>query len=172
MNETLSFIRENTKKGLTIPPTALMVSGIDGQPLEYRTLPGVVVAFRRNMTAMELIDTIHALNRCATELFDGLVEVAGKCDGCDEQCDLTEENNFGYVFLPDELREQAGIPTGAKVTALPDQDTGTVTVMQADYEHDLSDVPPVLMELLKHRGVCLETLECLLMDEEIVYGED
>ena len=88
MNETLSFIRENTKKGLTIPPTALMVSGIDGQPLEYRTLPGAIVAFKRSMTAMELIDTIHALNRCASELFDVLVETAGKCDGCDEQCDL------------------------------------------------------------------------------------
>ncbi|MBO4915799.1 MAG: hypothetical protein J5449_11415 [Oscillospiraceae bacterium] len=171
MNETLSFIRENTKKGLSIPPTALMMSGIENQPLEYRTLPSAIVAFRRSMTAMELIDTIHSLNRCALELFDGLVDILGKCDGCDEQCNLTEENNFGYVFLPDELREQAGIPAGAKVTVMPDQDTGTVTVMQADYEHDLSDVPSVLMQLLKYRGVCLETLECLLMDEDIVYGE-
>ena len=166
----LSFIKENTKNGLHIPPTALIVSGIDGTPLEYRALPGAIVAFKSQMTAMELIDTIHALNRCASALFADLADTIGYCDDCDEQCGLTEENNFGYVFLPDELREQAGIPADAKVTAIPDQDTGTVTVMQADYEHDLTDVPPTLMEVFKCRGVCLETLECLLMDEEIVYG--
>ena len=103
----LSFIKENTKNGLHIPPTALIVSGIDGTPLEYRALPGAIVAFKSQMTAMELIDTIHALNRCASALFADLADTIGYCDDCDEQCGLTEENNFGYVFLPDELREQA-----------------------------------------------------------------
>ena len=170
MNEALSFIKENTKHGLHIPTAALAVSGINNQPLEYRALPGTIVAFKGRMTAMDLVSAIHALNSCAVDLLGTLVGIAGRCDGCDEDCVFDENDNFGYVYVPEYLREQAGIPADAKVVAMPDQDTGTVTVMQADYAHDLTDVPPALMDVLKDMGVCLETLECLLMDEEIVYG--
>ena len=170
MNEALSFIKENTKHGLHIPTAALAVSGINNQPLEYRALPGAIVAFKSRMTAMDLVNTVEALNNCAVELLDVLMRLTGRCDGCDEDCVFDEDDNFGYVYVPDYLREQAGIPAGAKVTAMPDEDTGTVTVMQADYAHDLTDVPPALMDVLRDMGVCLETLECLLMDEEIVYG--
>ena len=170
MNEALSFIKENTKHGLHIPTAALAVSGINNQPLEYRTFPGAIIAFKSRMTTMDLVNTVEALNNCAVELLDVLMRLTGRCDGCVEDCVFDEDDNFGYVYVPDYLREQAGIPAGAKVTAMPDQDTGTVTVMQADYAHDLTDVPPELMDVLRDMGVCLETLEGLLREEEIVYG--
>ncbi|MBQ9719357.1 MAG: hypothetical protein IJV64_01545 [Oscillospiraceae bacterium] len=169
MKSNISFIQENTKTGLRIPLTALKISGIAEQPLEYRTLSGAVVAFKSRMTAMELITAANELYLCASTMLAELMENIGPCDGCTDNCEY-EDENLGHVLVPEYLREQAGIPADAKVVALPDQDTGTVTIMQADYRYDLQDVPSLLLEMFMNAGVCLESLEMHLMDEDIVYG--
>ena len=68
------------------------------------------------------------------------------------------------------MREEAGIPADAKLCAWPGNDPGTVTVGQADYRYDLTDVPEWELSTLAMLGVCLGNLEEKLMAEDTVYG--
>ena len=54
--------------------------------------------------------------------------------------------------LPDYLREEAGIPAGAKLCVYVDDEEKTVTIAEAGYDHDLRDVPPYLLEMLPGRA--------------------
>ena len=47
----------------------------------------------------------------------------------------------------------------------------TVTIGVAEYDHDLRDVPPYLLDMLAEAGICLGELEEHLMTEKILYGE-
>ena len=52
-----------------------------------------------------------------------------------------------------------------------DGDEGTVTIVEADYEFDLSDVPQEFLDVFINSGVCLDALEEHLITEDIVYGD-
>lgn len=41
----------------------------------------------------------------------------------------------------------------------------------AEYNHDLRDVPPYLLEMLAEAGICLGEFEKYLVTEKILYGE-
>ena len=73
--------------------------------------------------------------------------------------------------LPDYLREEAGIPAGAKLCVYVDDEEKTVTIAEAGYDHDLRDVPPYLLEMLGEAGICLGELEEQLMGGNLIYGE-
>ena len=72
--------------------------------------------------------------------------------------------------IPDEVRKDVRIPANAKLCAWPGEQEGTVTVAQADYRYDLTDVPEWELSTLAMMGVCLGELEERLMAEDIVYG--
>ncbi len=75
------------------------------------------------------------------------------------------------VSIPGYLLEEAGIPVDAKLEAYTDKDSGQITVVEADVQQDITDVPPGILTVLAQSGVCLAELDELIMLEEIVYGK-
>ena len=156
----MKFNKQINNGTLLIPGGAFKISGFEGgEKVEIHTLDSAVVVLKKQMTAMELIQAMDALHRLATELTVHLARVCGACDGCGDE-----------VELPDYLREEAGIPAGAKLCVYVDDEENTVTISEAGYDHDLRDVPPYLLEMLAAAGICLGELEERLMAEDLVYG--
>lgn len=92
---------------------------------------------------------------------------------CVMHCELCQGllDGSGEVHVPDYLLEEAGIPTDAKLEAYADEDSGEITVVEADIQQDITDVPPAIVAILANSGVCLAELNELIMLEEIVYGK-
>lgn len=166
----MKFVKEYAGTNLSIPAAALKVSHFEQEKVELHALEDVVVVTKGRMTAMELIHVMESLNQLSSELAVQLARVCGRCDGCGgDGCPY--EDGEGYdVTLPDYLKEEAGIPKDAKLCATVDEEDGTVTIMEAEYDHDLRDVPPHLLAVFQASGVCLGELEERLITEDIVYG--
>lgn len=166
----MKFVKENASSTLTIPATALKLSGFaDQEKVEIHTAPSVVAILKGRMTAMEMVQAIESFSALAGDLTLQLAKICGPCDGCGGECPFEEDGGCD-VDLPDYLREEAGIPAGAKLCAYVDEDENTVTIAEAGYDHDLRDVPPHLLELLDQCGVCLGELEERIILEDVVYG--
>ena len=52
-----------------------------------------------------------------------------------------------------------------------DEDSGVITVCEADNDYDLSDVSPVILDALRKSGCCLSALEDALMENDIIYDK-
>ena len=164
----MKFQTQYTGKALAIPAAGLTLSGFkQGERLELHPLQGAAAVLREKMTAMELMSAIDSLQSLASELTVHLAQVCGPCDKCGE-CSVDPENPGGTT-IPDWLRREAGIPEGGKLCAWLDSETGRIQVGAAEYAHDLSDVPPFLLGILRRSGVCLEDLDELLKSGETVY---
>ena len=79
-----------------------------------RDRDSAVVVLKKQMTTMELIQAMDALHRLATELTVHLARVCGTCNECEDGCPFDDLED-GMLELPDYLREEAGIPAGAKL---------------------------------------------------------
>lgn len=127
-----------------------------------------MLLMKSGMTAMEVIEMIEVLKEIMDNLIDWVVD---NC-GTDGRCECFEEVEEAVnIKLPDFLLEEAGIPKDAKLCACTEENSGVVKVMEAEYKHDLSDVPEDVLQKLKSLGVSLSKLNKSLMSEEIVYGE-
>ena len=84
-----------------------------------------MVVLKKQMTTMELIQAMDALHRLATELTVHLARVCGTCDDCEDGCPFDDLED-GMLELPDYLREEAGIPAGAKLCVYVDDEEKTV----------------------------------------------
>ena len=163
--------KNTTKKKLVIPYDVLKDSGMErGDPVEIRAVDDAVVILRKEMTAMELVRAIDSLQSTVLDLTLHLVDVCGPCEGCTGTAVCPADPSRTATVIPDEIREEAHIPAGVKLCAWAGAEPGTVTVGQADYRYDLTDVPAWILEILASRGVCLGTLEELLMEEDDIYG--
>ena len=69
--------------------------------------------------------------------------------------------------IPEKLLERAGIPKGSKLDVFAENGRLTISVADAP---DLRDVPPEMLDLLRQSGVCLDTLEELMIEEAVIYG--
>jgi len=96
---------------------------------------------------------------------DGPVEWVKNCALCQDLLEASED-----IRLPEHLLEEAGIPMNAKLRAHADENSGEITVIEAENEYDISDVPPGLRTVLAMSGICLAELHELIEQEEIVYG--
>lgn len=161
---------EQTAKGLLCLPITESAERKIGDVgmLEATIIKSGVVLTKSEMTAMEVLDTIEGLEEILKELYNTLVRATGNC--CDD-CDQAETEDAVKIKLPDFILEDAGIPKGAKLCAFTTEASGEVTVMEAEYKHDLTDVPEDKLRLLKDIGVCLSCLNECLMSERIVYGK-
>lgn len=136
--------------------------------LEATIIKSGVVLTKSQMTAMDVLETIEGLEEILKELYIALTDGTGIC--C-EDCDHDETEDAVTIKLPEFILEEAGIPKDAKLCAFTTEASGEVTVMEADYKHDLTDVPEDMLRLLKDIGVCLSCLNECLMSERIIYGK-
>ena len=141
----------------------------DYEEIEVTTLEGAVIAMKGTMNVMELIKVAEGLKNISEELISHLAEVCGKCEDC-SYCDRYEE--YDEIIVPDYLLEEAGIPSDAKLCAYTEEDSGEITVIQADYDYDISDVPQFVIDIFERSGICIKELEEKLMMEDIVYGDE
>ena len=165
----MKFVKGTTKKKLIIPNTVMELSGFErGETVELHALTDTVVVLKKRMTAMEMVNAIDALQRLTVELVRELAETCGACEDCGGgECPAWART---ATEVPEEVRQEAGIPAGVKLQAWPGETEGTVTVAQADYRFDLTDVPEWVRSTLEALGACLGNLEELLMSEEAVSG--
>jgi len=136
--------------------------------LEATIIKSGVVLTKSQMTAMDVIETIEGLEEMLKELYNALIDGTSIC--C-EDCDQSETEDAITIRLPEFILEDAGIPKDAKLCAFTTEASGEVTVMEAEYKHDLTDVPEDMLRLLKDIGVCLSCLNECLMSERIIYGK-
>ena len=164
-------------KATTIPPAAMKLSGIpDNAKLELTTLDGAVILTKSKMTTMEYVKLLTALTAHVGQMILSLRDTCGHCDECDEggcvYSNLSiEELCRPSVTVPDWAREEADIAPDAKLDCYVDEDTHELTVVEADYAHDLSDVPPELLFALHQSGCCLSALEDALMEDDVIYDK-
>ncbi len=143
--------------------------------------PGLLIVRNTKSTAMELINCISMLAELSADLTVKLAKACGFCDNCGDivhgcpgewaqDCELCKEllDTNNRIFVPDYLRDEAGIPLNAKLEATGDEDDGSITLYKADYDYDISDVPDELLELLFASGVCLAELDEALRTERAI----
>ena len=160
--------QSDPRRRIAVPPPARKLSGLDGESaLEIHALDGAIVITKARMTAMDMIKTIWSLSSLVTDMSARLGAACGDCTGCGF-CECIDPDNEA-VRLPDYVLEEAGLPPGCKLTAAMDED-GIITVFEADYDYDLTDVPPSLLEIFRGANVCLNELEERLMGDDIVYN--
>ncbi len=153
-------------KGIAIPQAIRQLSGLNAtSALEIHVLDGAVVVTKSEMTAMDIVNLIAALNNLSTDMAAHLGLACGECDQCGvcEVFDGTEP-----VSVPGYVLEQAGLEN-CKLTAAASGD-GIITVTDAGYEYDLTDVPPYMLESFRKIGVCVHELDELLMADEPIYS--
>ncbi|WP_455723787.1 AbrB/MazE/SpoVT family DNA-binding domain-containing protein [Dysosmobacter welbionis] len=164
----MKFVKETTSKGIQIPAAAMKLSGFEsGGKVELHASEDTLVVLKQRMTAMELLRAAKSLQTLVTDLHVHLAKVCGPCTGCDGECPFEDGDE---VDLPDYLREEAGIPEKAKLCASVDEEEHTVTISEADYDHDLRDVPEEVLEMFKEAGICVGELEERLILGDVVYG--
>jgi len=170
----MKCVKEITPKGLLLPAAATRIAGLGGKGrAEYHILKSSIVVLKGQMTAMELLAAAQSLHDLSVELNSHLAKVCGQCDGCPEingeGCPLLQFEEAD-VTLPDELREKAGIPEGAKLCAEVDEEKNAVVIFAAGYEHSLRDLPPETLEMFLAANICLGELEERLITGDTVYG--
>lgn len=165
----MKFEKETNVKGAFVPRSALKLCGFnENEELELHTQSGAAVLTHQRMTAMELVTTIDALTSLTTYFINRLAGICGPCEACDEEgCPYDEDD---HIDLPNYLRTDACIPPSAKLRAVVDPATNSVTISAAGFEHDLSDVPEGLLAILRENHVCLGELDEKLMTNAVIYG--
>ena len=179
-------MKKNQMPQIGLPADACERSGFtDKDTLELHAGQNALVFMKDKMTALEVANAIQSLSALAADLTVVLASACGLCDNCGEGCaddcpagcvsacslchDLLDESQT--VRIPGYLLEEAGIPADAKLEAYTDEDSGEITVVEADVQQDITDVPPGILSVLAQSGVCLAELDELIMLEEIVYGK-
>lgn len=169
----MKFIKESAPKGIKVPAAALNISHIPcGETVELHALDNSIILLKGRMTAPELLAVVQQLSDMASGLLNHLSQVCGPCKSCEDcksSCpynDLEDE----AVSLPEYLRQEAGIPEGAKLCAEVDDENHYVVISAAEHRYDLRDLPPALVDTFAEAGTCLAALEEHLILEDIVYG--
>ena len=132
----------------------------------------------REMTALQAAQAIGALTKITTGLLEAIQSACGSCEErreqglCPsghledpEQCPLKRMTGHG-VTVDAGARAEAGIPLDAKLEVFVDE--GELLVAAADYEHDITDVPPAVREMLALLGICPGHLDDLIQDGEVI----
>lgn len=140
--------------------------------LELHLLDQAAVVIPGKMTVMEVIQTVEALQGLAADLLTAIGEACEKCDGCgvEQFCDIMNRDVHSELHVPLQVLDQAGFATDDKLTCRVDPQSGAISIVQADYRYDLSDVPPNILATFRECGICLNDLETKLINEDIIYG--
>lgn len=178
-------MKKNQMPQIGLPADACEQSGFTEKDiLELHAGQSILVFMKDKMTALEVANAIQSLSALAADLTVVLASACGLCSNCgddgEDGCpaewvagcslchDLLDESQS--IHIPDYLLEEAGIPEGAKLEAYTDGDSGEITVVEADIQQDITDVPPGILTVLAQSGVCLAELDELIMLDSVVYG--
>ena len=178
-------MKKNQMPQIGLPADACEQSGFtDKDTLELHAGQNALVFMKDKMTALEVANAIQSLSALAADLTVVLASACGLCDNCGEGCaddcpagcvsacslchDLLDESQS--IRIPGYLLEESGIPADAKLEAYTDEDSGEITVVEADIQQDITDVPPGILAVLAQSGVCLAELDELIMLDSIIYG--
>jgi len=84
-----------------------------------------------------------------------------------------EKGTKGTVILVDDIGAiHMKWDNGRGLGLIPEEDSGEVVVMQADYDYDIADVPNFVIDIFELSGICIRELEEKLMTDNIVYGDE
>ena len=124
--------------------------------LELHLLDQTAVVIPGQMTVMELLRTVEALQSLASDLLAALCAACEQCNNCemDEPCDQMKGEVHSEVSVPGYLLEESG----------------AIHIVEADYRFDLTDIPAPFLDTLRKCGVCMGDLEDKLVQEDVVYG--
>lgn len=161
------------KNSIIIPAQALELCRFDlSSPLSLSAGENTLVLRPERMTALQALNTINVLTELTTELIETIQSACGTCEDREDGCpfaDICDPERCPYedmdgpeVELSDSARRKLGIPLNAKLELLPDVGEGLVCA--ADYEHDITDVPEDVQNLLAMCGVCPGKLDELIMN--------
>lgn len=186
--------QKKTNQALQIPLVIQQRCGFtDAETLAVTAAEDVCVIHKGELTALELANVITVLSELASNLVVHLAGACGLCNNCgNENAEIGAECGCGNnhaewvancslchdlldesqsIHIPDYLLEEAGISKVAKLEAYTDGDSGKITVVEADIQQDLGDVPPCILSVLAQSGICLAALDELIMQESIIYGK-
>ena len=170
----MNFMKYPTKNDISISNAVLKLAKLqNAERLELTAATGAVIVTSGRMTVKELLSTVQSLTGRAAELMTLLRLTCGDCTNCSEKCAYRDRSITELirpaVVVPDWARQDAGLAGDAKLDCYVDEDTHELTVVEADYAHDLSDVPPELLFALHQSGCCLSALEDALMEDDVIY---
>lgn len=166
----MRFMLHKNKNGtMTLPSAALQLSKLEEQPLEYHTGENVVVVMPAKMDAMRLIRTIDALSELELELIGVLQEHCHNGGCSQEECNCVADQST--IQIPDWARGEAGFAPDSKLECWVEEDSDEVIICEAEYEHDISDVPEHLLKLFINIGICPMILDECLVEGDIIYGK-
>ncbi len=165
----MKILRVTNKAKVTIPDAVMTISKLNGtERLELHALESAAVLLKDRMTAMEIINAVSSLDELSGQLLEALAGACEQCVAGEEDCPFMDGSS--RISLPTHLLDEARIPEGARLRAVPDPETGCVIVSEREAGFDLEDVPDGLLDALLECGVCLESLSGLLASGEAVYG--
>lgn len=172
----MNFMKYPTKNDISISNAVLKLAKLqNAERLELTAATGAVIVTSGRMTVKELLSTVQSLTGRAAELMTLLRLTCGDCTNCSEKCAYRDRSITELirpaVVVPDWARQDAGLAGDAKLDCYVDEDTHELTVVEADYAHDLSDVPPELLFALHQSGCCLSALEDALMEDNVIYDK-
>lgn len=163
----MRFKKENTEASLGPLALLLTAGGMEhGLDLEVQASKDTAVILKKEMCALELVQTIRDLSDLSKNLLAHLVKVCGPCGHCMDRCSRMGKEE--PVQIPEVLLKRAGISKDAKLDVLSGD--GEIYIAEAAGP-DLRDVPQEMLELFRQTGICLGALEELLMEGDIVYGD-
>lgn len=172
----MNFMKYPTKNDISISNAVLKLAKLqNAERLELTAATGAVIVTSGRMTVKELLSTVQSLTGRAAELMTLLRLTCSDCMNCSEKCAYRDRSITELirpaVVVPDWARQDAGLAGDAKLDCYVDEDTHKLTVVEADYAHDLSDVPPELLFALHQSGCCLSALEDALMEDDVIYDK-
>ena len=142
--------------------------------LELHLLDQAAVVLPGEMTVMEVILTAESLKGLASALLAAIGEACEKCNGCNVEllCNLMKGEIRSEVSIPPEVLEEAEVDPDCKLACEVDPKSGAIRVVEADYQYDLIDVSPTLLDAFRECGICLNDLEAKLKEEAVIYGTE
>lgn len=140
--------------------------------LELHLLDQTAVVIPGQMTVMELLRTVEALQSLASDLLAALCAACEQCNNCemDEPCGQMKGEVHSEVSVPGYLLEELGLEPDTKLAYEADPESGAIHIVEADYRFDLTDIPAPFLDTLRECGVCMSDLEDKLVREDVVYG--
>lgn len=160
---------KNEIKGLTIPTEIIESVGLD-EMITLIATKGVILLKNTDMTALDIITTISALDEVTTQLYDVLLSELSQEEVCD-CCNFCEEYVEDTVEVPNWALEVVGLPEGTKLCICAEEDSERIVLEPVEYEYNITDIDQEKLEQLSRIGICLGALNESLMRDEVIYSE-